>query len=404
MKHWVVILILLMSVVSGSERLYNETGALPSTRADWERVGISRFSSSSILVDSHRLSCGIFQFGSLRTSEFPKLPTASPTIPMSAVKNQGCDHGFCTAFAICASAEAVTGKIFSEAELVLRLKTDGGDDRACDGSYLSLYPPLLRYGLILNENFPCYNAFDTYITIRKNQSELTKHNPNFPLLKPNERFCHDGADYKNAILSFQSWCEKGKRTMPQKMSPSWGPVVLSADNYTGDLVKKYPHFKDSFKERPNTGFVVTALDAGSYYETSFKMKQVAVFEPNHPSGDPLHSLKFKLLERAPIAISIKTFAKYKLDANGKREVEKTWLGTAPQLDNNYKIDVPPSEYERYGGHAICLCGYDDTKGAFRFKNSWGPGWGDKGYAWLSYDYVAQHAFMDDAFSIEIDRR
>jgi len=46
-----------------------------------------------------------------------------------------------------------------------------------------------------------------------------------------------------------------------------------------------------------------------------------------------------------------------------------------------------------GGHHICLLGYDDAKvthdgtGAFRLVNSWGTGWGNQGYAWISYEAV-----------------
>ena len=40
-----------------------------------------------------------------------------------------------------------------------------------------------------------------------------------------------------------------------------------------------------------------------------------------------------------------------------------------------------------GGHAICLIGYDDSKGAFKFINSWGTDWGLGGYGWISYNLV-----------------
>ncbi len=35
-------------------------------------------------------------------------------------------------------------------------------------------------------------------------------------------------------------------------------------------------------------------------------------------------------------------------------------------------------------HAIILCGWDDAKGAWRLKNSWGTGWGEDGYMWIKY--------------------
>lgn len=50
--------------------------------------------------------------------------------------------------------------------------------------------------------------------------------------------------------------------------------------------------------------------------------------------------------------------------------------------------------ERYGPmrgwHAVTAVGYDDTlvtsdgRGGFRMVNSWGTGWGDRGYFWMSY--------------------
>ena len=37
------------------------------------------------------------------------------------------------------------------------------------------------------------------------------------------------------------------------------------------------------------------------------------------------------------------------------------------------------------GHSMVLVGYDDSRDAFRLMNSFGRGWGDQGYAWISYD-------------------
>lgn len=46
-----------------------------------------------------------------------------------------------------------------------------------------------------------------------------------------------------------------------------------------------------------------------------------------------------------------------------------------------------------GGHAVCVVGYDDSKattdgpGAFQLVNSWGTGWGDSGFWWMSYEAI-----------------
>ncbi|TBW28258.1 C1 family peptidase [Gramella sp. KN1008] len=36
-------------------------------------------------------------------------------------------------------------------------------------------------------------------------------------------------------------------------------------------------------------------------------------------------------------------------------------------------------------HAVAIIGWDDTKGAWLIKNSWGTDWGDNGYGWLKYN-------------------
>jgi hypothetical protein len=44
-----------------------------------------------------------------------------------------------------------------------------------------------------------------------------------------------------------------------------------------------------------------------------------------------------------------------------------------------------------GGHAITLVGYDDRSGVFKFINSWGTGWGDDGYGYMTYDTFTARA-------------
>lgn len=65
----------------------------------------------------------------------------------------------------------------------------------------------------------------------------------------------------------------------------------------------------------------------------------------------------------------------------------------------------PGERARWG-HAIVAVGYDDKKkirntacnrtttGALLIRNSWGTGWGDKGYGWIPYQYVTDRLALD----------
>ena len=62
-------------------------------------------------------------------------------------------------------------------------------------------------------------------------------------------------------------------------------------------------------------------------------------------------------------------------------------------EHNYMYCAADREGSNRGGHLITFVGYDDTlttvdgHGAFRMVNSWGPGWGQAGYFWMSYEAV-----------------
>ena len=71
------------------------------------------------------------------------------------------------------------------------------------------------------------------------------------------------------------------------------------------------------------------------------------------------------------------------------DVDRTWdhaTATGGHLD-----EYRPTPDR--GGHAVCLVGY--TKSYFIVRNSWGEGWGDKGFAYASNAYASK-AF-DEAY-------
>lgn len=59
--------------------------------------------------------------------------------------------------------------------------------------------------------------------------------------------------------------------------------------------------------------------------------------------------------------------------------------------SNAVIGVPEDGSRYDGGHAILIVGYDDAAETFGFVNSWGPEWGESGFAYLTYDFVSEQA-------------
>jgi C1A family cysteine protease len=52
-----------------------------------------------------------------------------------------------------------------------------------------------------------------------------------------------------------------------------------------------------------------------------------------------------------------------------------------------------------GGHAVMAVGYNDKQKRFIIRNSWGTGWGKKGYFTMPYAYLDDRNLSDDFWTI-----
>lgn len=94
--------------------------------------------------------------------------------------------------------------------------------------------------------------------------------------------------------------------------------------------------------------------------------------------------KFKILDIQRIAS----------DAEAKKWITEhgaVWAAIDVYDDDFYENMLSPDEVYHnngsgspIGAHAVCLCGYDDTKGAWLLCNSWGQSWADNGFCWFGY--------------------
>lgn len=99
-------------------------------------------------------------------------------------------------------------------------------------------------------------------------------------------------------------------------------------------------------------------------------------------GVNMDAIKQFIAHGAPVVIGMQVGGSlYELD-------EEVWHPTDRDYDKS-----------GFGGHAICVIGYDDNKegGAFQIMNSWGKDWGRNGVFWVKYKDFA--FFTDEAYGL-----
>jgi len=65
------------------------------------------------------------------------------------------------------------------------------------------------------------------------------------------------------------------------------------------------------------------------------------------------------------------------------------------------MPMPKASESVVGGHAVMAVGYNDAKNVAIVRNSWGTGWGDKGYFYMPYAYITSNNLCDDFWTIKL---
>jgi C1A family cysteine protease len=74
---------------------------------------------------------------------------------------------------------------------------------------------------------------------------------------------------------------------------------------------------------------------------------------------------------------------------------------SPAVAKTGKVPMPGPTESVLGGHAVMAVGYDESKQVFIVRNSWGPGWGIKGYFTMPYAYLTNPHLADDFWTIRL---
>ncbi len=99
----------------------------------------------------------------------------------------------------------------------------------------------------------------------------------------------------------------------------------------------------------------------------------------------LRAVKEHLAKDAPVVIGMMVGGSFMEGMMG----QKVWHPTS----NDYT-------QTGFGGHALCVIGYDDRLegGSFQIMNSWGPEWGENGIGWVRYNDFKE--FVREAYGID----
>jgi len=63
------------------------------------------------------------------------------------------------------------------------------------------------------------------------------------------------------------------------------------------------------------------------------------------------------------------------------------------------VPLPKRAEKQLGGHAVLAVGYDDTDQTFWVRNSWGTGWGQRGYCKMPYAYLTSSGLASDFWAL-----
>jgi len=120
----------------------------------------------------------------------------------------------------------------------------------------------------------------------------------------------------------------------------------------------------------------------------FKMRgynRLTASEKSNNYNLDMMAIKANLAQGAPVVIGMMVGGSFMENMFGK----KIWRPTSTDRRKS-----------GFGGHAMCVIGYDDNLegGAFQIMNSWGPKWGENGIAWVRYSDFKE--FVREAYGLD----
>ena len=132
----------------------------------------------------------------------------------------------------------------------------------------------------------------------------------------------------------------------------------------------WPYNILKFTEKPPSNCYKSALEHRAYTV--------------HNISPDINSMKNSLASGYPFVVGISIYESFESD-----EVSQTGIVPMPKINSEKLL----------GGHAVLVVGYSDKTQTWILRNSWGTGWGDKGYFYLPYLYLLDAKLSSDLWNI-----
>jgi C1A family cysteine protease len=123
--------------------------------------------------------------------------------------------------------------------------------------------------------------------------------------------------------------------------------------------------------------------------TAWKMAYLTKLTDPVSVPQDLYSVQSVLASGYPVGIGIDCYSTKDDDGMPTNGIE------GPEAAKTGVVNMPVLSDTPDGGHAVLVVGYDSVKKLFKFRNSWGESWGDKGYGYLPYDYAMSSELAED---------
>ena len=191
-----------------------------------------------------------------------------------------------------------------------------------------------------------------------------------------------------SIVEAASTGQSGNNTA---FSPAFVYNQIGLEDCQGSYIQRAMEFMTTKGVVPYDDFPYTDQDCSkqpnsSQWTEAAKNKMhgfTRLTESDDVNGINIRAVKEHLAKDAPVVIGMMVGGTFMQEMMGK----EMW---APSAEDRSQMG--------FGGHAMCVIGYDDRKQAFQIMNSWGTDWGNNGVAWVRYADFKE--FVREAYGID----